>query len=508
VRVAVDTGTSPEVQESANASVPAREEPRIRAPGQVVWISALLYALVSAYFSIRRHDSFLSGFDLANFDQAFWLLAHGHEPLITQSGRLFWGDHFGLTTTLLTPLYVIGAGPRALLVVQSITMAAVAPLLFSLARAYGARPWIAALPPMLWLMSPLTLIPNVYEFHHVPFVAPAIVGSVLALKRDRMIWFAILALLACGGKEDVPLIYLALGVVVAMEGRRRLGALISASALGIFGFAVVVFIPHFSNSQSWFAKRFAGDRGDSLGDVAVWLVSHPISAMADLFEAQNILVFAAVVFTTGGLCLLAPRWMLLGAPALAHNLLSAYQPQHALRDQYYVPVSLSFSIAAAAGVHRLVHAGRPIRLLATVCIAASFASFGFGVLWAYGVSDWKSRHVDNGAAAIAARQDILARIPPDAPVAASSLLTPHLSHRTEIYTLPLPFIWADFGSDWSRKEMARRARRVRWVVLDTSERPMELPRAPELLVPILQRLGFHEIDHRGTVRLFMRSKSQ
>ena len=278
---------------------------RRRAPLLLVWAAAIGYVLVASYFSLRKHDAFLSGYDLATFDQELWLLAHGHEPLNTADGRLFWGEHFQLTIALLAPLYLLGAGATTLLALQSVTMAAVAPLLYVLGRVRGATPWLAALPALLWLASPATLVANLADVHAIPLVAPVIVGSIIALERDRLVLFAALAVLACCAKEDVSLIYVMVGLVVVLEGRRRLGATIGVAALGIFVFATAVFMPAFGDSAAWYEKRFAGARGDSLTDVAGWMLRHPADAATDLITGQNIAVVLVLLLSTGGLCLLA-----------------------------------------------------------------------------------------------------------------------------------------------------------------------------------------------------------
>jgi len=477
---------------------------RTHLPAITVWGATVGYAVIAAYFSLRRHDAFLTGYDLANFDQELWLLAHGHQPLNTQTGRLFWGEHFSLTIALLTPLYVLGGGAKALLSLQALTMVAVAPLLYALARAYGARPWLATLPALLWLASPLTLLANLFDVHHVPLVVPLIVGSILALRYDRLALFVALGLLACFAKEDVPLMYSMLGIVVALEGRRKLGAAISAVSFGIFVFAVAVYMPAFGDSASWFAKRFAGARGTTVVDVFVWMASHPLAAADQVFTAQNVTDCLVLILMTGGLCLLAPRWMLLGAPALLHNVLSAYPPQNDLTTHYFVPVAVSFAIAAAVGVRRLAEISQRKRLLVAACTATAFFSFFIGVSSARTSSDLSAAPHAN-AGGVAARLRAISLVPDDAVVAATPRLSAHLSEREEIYALPLPFLGREaYGTDWSAEEMARRAKRVRWVVIDTDDRPIEFPLVAERILPLLPELGFHAVFREGSVIVFSR----
>jgi hypothetical protein len=279
---------------------------------------------------------------------------------------------------------------------------------------------------------------------------------------------------------------------------------ISAAALGIFVFALAIFMPAFSGSVSWYAKRFAGDRGDSVGDAFVWMLGHPNSAAADLFTGQNILICAALVLTCGGLCFLAPRWMLLGAPALAHNLLSAYPAQHQLARHYFVPVTLSFAIAAAVGVNRVAALGRASRLVLSVSVMAALFCVVFGVYSVRSASELSAEETASPGR-VAVRRAALALIPEGAAVTASPRLAAHLSQRQEIYAFPLPFLGRrELGTDWSEKEMARRARGVRWVALDTGDRPTEFQDGPERLLPLLPRLGFREIYREGSVLVLTR----
>jgi uncharacterized membrane protein len=506
VSVVVDSPQSadPELSPDGDSMRRAQWLDRRRLPALVVVVATVGYACLASYFALRRHDAFRSAFDLANFDQALWLLAQGEEPFITQHGRHFLGDHFDLGFLLVVPMYVLGAGPHALIVLQSVTIALVAPLLFALARARGAGAWIAVLPALLWLASPLTLAQNMDDIHHIPVAAPLIVGSVVALQRDRLVLFAMLAILACSFKEDIPLMFAMLGVVVVLEGRRLLGAAIVAGATAVFAFAFFVWVPHFSNSLDWFAKRFAGDRGDSVSDVAIWAVRNPIALLEHLATLHNVGLVAVLVLSTGGLCLLAPRWLLLGLPALLHNLLSDLPEQRSLLIHYQFPVMLGLAIAAAVGASKM----RMLRLSANRRVLAAWIGialglFPIGLVYAHTGSGW-SKEGNASLGGPAARREAVALIPGDAPIASSVLLTPHLAHRRELYTLPLPFIFVDYGGDLTREEFRERARGVQYVLLDDIDRPKELRAMPSILPPVLERQGFREVATRGSVHVYAR----
>ena len=112
--------------------------------GRVVLGLAALYALVVGVLALLRYESFASDFDHGIFSQYVWLLGHLHEPFNTIVLRTLLGDHVEPGIALLAPLGTLGVGAAGILVVQTLALAATAPLLYLLARESGARGWVAA----------------------------------------------------------------------------------------------------------------------------------------------------------------------------------------------------------------------------------------------------------------------------------------------------------------------------------------------------------------------------
>ena len=214
----------------------------------VVVGAASAYALVVATLALLRYESFASDFDHGIFSQYVWLLGHLHEPFNTINLRTLLGDHVEPGIAVLAPLGTLGVGAPGLLVVQTLALAATAPLLYLLAREHGARGWVAAAPALLWCASPVVLRPALHDFHPETLVPVLLVGGCLALAKDRLVWFAATAVLACAMKEDVGLTYAALGLVVLWSGRRRLGAVVAHRGAAWSLVAVYVVLPAFGNA--------------------------------------------------------------------------------------------------------------------------------------------------------------------------------------------------------------------------------------------------------------------
>ncbi|MBA2294971.1 MAG: DUF2079 domain-containing protein, partial [Actinobacteria bacterium] len=285
---------------------------------------AVGYAIAVGTLSVLRYESFASDFDHGIFSQYVWLLGRLHEPFNTINLRTLLGDHVEPGIAVLAPLGTLGVGTPGILVVQTLALAATAPLLLLLAREHGARGWLAAAPAVLWCASPVVLRPALHDFHPETLVPVLLVGGCLALARDRLVLFAATAVLACAMKEDIGLTYAALGLVLVWTGRRRVGAVVATAAAAWSLIAVYLVLPAFGNaSQGEFGPRFAGDRGDSYVDVVRWSVVHPLTAVDRALGPSEVGVLAMLVLTTGGLALLAPRWLLVAIPAVALNLFSA-----------------------------------------------------------------------------------------------------------------------------------------------------------------------------------------
>jgi hypothetical protein len=291
-------------------------------------------------------------------------------------------------------------------------------------------------------------------------------------------------------KEDIALIYLVLGLLLIVEGHRRAGAILSSVAVLVLVVARAV-IEANGDSLGTFGRRFAGDRGDSTGDAFVWMAHHPLATLSDVVTESGPGTFLLVV-ATAGLAFLAPRWLLLAVPTLAHNALSDYSIQHSLGVHYHLMVATGMFVAAAIGVRRLAGFSSAGRLACTGAVVVAAVTALMGDVYVFG--HWGRRDLGS-------RQEMesaLRGIPANAAVAAAVHFEPHLSHRKQLYTLPEPFMPLDWGSPLSRGEMRRRAEGVDYVAIVDGGGPSEFPDIGRL-VPGLLRSGFVEVRREGKI---------
>ena len=466
-------------------------------PRGATWLAAGMYAAVLSYASIDRHERFVTGgYDLGIFDQGIWLLGQARRPFSTVRGRDLLADHFQPAIVLLAPLGALEVTPAALLILQSVLLAAAAVPLYTLARQRGAHELLALTVALLWLASPLTQWANLFDYHPETAVPLLLAHAAVQVERGHHGRFLALATAASLLKEDVALVFLGWGLLLVLQGKRRFGTLLAGAALAWFLLATKVFLPLFGGNSDWYAARFAGHRGSSLGDMGLWLLEHPLQALRETATPTNAKLLLALILSSGGLALLAPALLLPIVPALTGNLFSAYVFQHQLQYHYQVIPALGFALASAYGAGALQRRRPAVVRSATVLLLAAVAVFA--------VAGPASEELRADAAPDRdARVRAVSLVPAHVPTAAAHNLVPHLAHRREIYQLPEPFFSRpDNGERWTAEELRERARKVEWVVHEVvGLDPVRRSQIRQLPL-ILRARGFTEVFNEDGVRVF------
>jgi hypothetical protein len=203
-----------------------------------------------------------------------------------------------------------------------------------------------------------------------------------------------------------------------------------------------------------------------------------------------------LVLTTGGLCLLAPRRMLVAVPPAALNLLSAYDLQHTIDYHYWIVAAGAVAAAGAIGAARVADGARRT-WLAWAAVGAALLLV-LSLQWVGAISrqiraEWPHRDE---------RQAIVDAIPPGASVAAPMHALAHLAERRNVFVLPEPMLPVRVGvkNGVDREQLGRR---LEFVVFDPEMRFWGAPTVEQVKAEILRR-GFREVMRRGGTSLYRR----
>jgi uncharacterized membrane protein len=405
----------------------------------VVGSATVLYALLLGAAAVVTYRAYqLPRLDLGDMVQAVWSSAHGHLLQTTtenglQTSRL--GGHVDPFLVLLVPLWWIWPSPLLLVLLQVAAVSLGALPVFWLARKHTGSGRAGAHFALAYLLYPATQF-NAFTVtagvHPVSFAVPLLLFAIWYLDNDRIVPFAVCAILAASTKEELGAAVAGLGLWYAVR-RRRWGVGLTTFAVGmaVSLVEVLVVIPHYSpTGASPFAGRYAAI-GGTPGGVAHTLVTDPAAFVRAVSSGHKALYLVLLFAPLLGLWALEPLLLLGAAPDLVINLLSA-KPEQTTIDFQYTAGIVPFAIAAAIyGAARLGRRGDDVSLLclaACGCVALVFSPVRFALPNVHPAQAADPVHV--------AKANALALVPAGVPTSASNQLGGYLSERRFIYLYP------------------------------------------------------------------------
>jgi uncharacterized membrane protein len=412
-----------------------------------VYVAAFVWLAVFLTYGVARHFAFATArFDLGNMTQALWSTAHGRflEATTLSGGQMSrLAGHVDPLLAVFTPLWWLWPSPFLLVTISALALATGVLPVFWLARKHLGSERAGCEFALIYLLCPITQWNSIWDFHPVSLTIPLILFAIWFLDEDRLAMFAVFALLASAGKEEIPLAVGCLGIWYAVAHRRRfVGAAIFSIGAALTAIDFLVVIPHFAvPGHSAFAGRYKAVGGTPTG-ILHTAVTHPLRILEVAFSGHNVGYLVLLVVLFGGLFFVSP-WLALGAvPDLAINLLSNNPNQTSLQFQYSAGLMPFLLAAAIFGAARL---RRRLPVAPAVVLALTLAGcLLFGPLRDFSGTLRAALPSNPGRLA---RAGAVGLIPSGVAVSASNYLAAHLSTRRHIYIFPV-------------------VREARWVVVD------------------------------------------
>ena len=405
-----------------------------------VGLLAGLWSMVVGWLAIARHLTFHTGFDLGIFAQVAWSTANGRPFYTSLAGVTtnFLGEHFAPLLAVLAPVYGVWPDARALLVVQTLALAAGAFPLFAFGRArLGAR--LAVVVVVAYFLSPLLQSVALFDFHEIALAVPLLMAAGAALLDERpgatLLWLG-LALLA---KEEVALIAVAMGLYAwLIQRRRRFGLGLAAGGMAwtalLFGWVMPAMSPNATGYP--FLDRY-GALGSTPGEILRTLFTQPASVARVAATRDKATFVLQLLVPLGGLPLLGWPAVLLVVPPLAYLLLANYKFMSSISFHYTAPLIPFLFLATVVALQRLSGWGVRWRLAgaAVLCAAALVGAW----LWSP-LPGGRSYEPDVFAVTEEDRatRRLLETIPADASIASDWTYLPWLANRWRLDALLAP----------------------------------------------------------------------
>jgi len=404
-----------------------------RSPALTLWTAAGAVGAVFLWVALVRHRAFEThGWDLGIFTNAIWNLTHGNGYVSSFKGGInLFSDHQSPLFWALAPFFWMVPRPETLLAVQAFGLAAGGPALFYLARAhFGREHWApAALPWLYWSYLPLRNA-NAFDFHPEVFMLPLFLWAFVGFGSERR-WAKGLGLLALAGalgaKESAPVVATGIGVAWALTRagawrERWPGIALAAAGVALFFFDVKV-VPRLFGSDYAYMDHY-GRFGDGMIDLLLAPFTQPAYFFSQLINAERLNFLFWTLAPLGFLPLFHWRAAVAVLPPYLMLLLSEGDQRVRIVFHYGIEPgtalfwALPFGLAVFARHFGWKRAGAWMLIWALACHGSTEVARARG-FFQYLHAGWL------GA-------EVVPCLNPEASMAASDSLAPHLATRAWI----------------------------------------------------------------------------
>lgn len=430
----------------------------------VLLIFILIYCLYFTSASFLRYDNFFAGrFDLGNMDQTVWNTINGRifqmtDPNATETvSRLNFHSDFILI--LISPLYLIWANPKMLLLLQTIVLASGALFIFLIARKVLKEKSLALTFSALFLLNPSVQFANLYDFHAVTLGTTLLLATFYFFIKKSYILFLFFALLSGLSKEDIWVIVALLGLALVLrvffENKFKLkfskkqlveifiGLFLFLTSAIIFYLLIWLIMPQLRGA-SHFALSYYSGFGDSPSEVSKNIILMPFKTISIISSSQRVEYLVQLFLPFGFTSFLSPLFLIFAMPDLLINLLSSNKPLREIYYQYTSAITPFIIISSIYAINFLKK--RFVRLENNFVIfylvtTTLFSAYLYGPL--PGGKHANLQMFNNQLSNRIAIEDFISKIPKNHSVTASNNLGSHLSHRKNLYNIPIATDSAD-----------------------------------------------------------------
>ncbi|MCQ2270406.1 MAG: DUF2079 domain-containing protein [Bacteroidales bacterium] len=415
----------------------------------VLVVFAVLFSLLSItnYFTFRTY-----GLDLGIYTKALYDYAHFRmcdSSFFQEVPMVLLGDHFDLYLLIFSPLVWL-FGPLTLLIVQILAVLFGAVGIYKLIHLYSDTESI----PFAAMLSFLSFfgIWHALSFdYHSNVVATMFLPWLLYFFKSRCYGkSSLMLLLMVIAKETIPLWLCFVFIALLWDYRNDKKAMAWLGAYTVFCFIYLSVVtlwvmPHFNQGSSPGFWRYEY-MGSNFKEIALWILSHPIETMQNLFGIGNngsLKVEFYICALASGLLLTCfkPNYLIMLVPLMAQKMLSSDLLFWGVVLQYgveFAPVLVIASFIVIARIHQ--EKWQTALVVATVLLSIGTTIYTVDTpvapifrerLRIYSASHYQQNEFDMKVA-----RRMLQQIPNGASVCATTFFTPHLALRDSIYMFP------------------------------------------------------------------------
>lgn len=415
--------------------------------GYLLAMMLTLFFVLFSLAAVRKYELFRMGFDVALIHQAVWN---------TVQGRFLETHAYDFTNSLLgvdslwmaawlAPIYALFPSVYTLFIAQMaiVTLGALPLYWLTRERLGGAAGLLMVAVYFLYLPVEYG---SLYEIR-LRIMAMAWLGFLFLFVERRKYWamwpFLLLAL-SC--RLDAT-------IAVAMVGlyaffRRRpwyYGVTLLAAGLGWYLAMTQVIIPSLSTRSGYMFLEHYQALGNTPVEILRTAVTQPLLVLRTIFQPAKVWYLFQMGIPLLFAPLLSPQASLPVIPLFLLNLLSSRSIQFDIYHHYQGPITAFLMVGTILAWEKLARIGERPRLLGwwgRLGRENRIRFFGLALLAASLACNLAFRNplpsifFGRAPERTATARALIARIPPDAPVAASNLLSPFIPMRRDLFLIP------------------------------------------------------------------------
>ncbi len=405
------------------------------------------FLLISIWTVFRVRTYSCPSFDMGIFSQMFYGMKTTGLPdtTIERDGLL---SHFQVHVSpiyyLLLPLYCLWSEPEMLQILQAAVMASAVIPGWKLARLHGCSNGAGVLLCLVLLLYPAYAGGAAYDIHENAFLTSLLLWLFYAIDSKRGLGIAVSAGLTLLVKEDaavyvavVGLWQLCTGLLHQKERKWHLctGALLLAAAV-VWFWAVTGYLAAYGDGvMTDRYKNLMYDGSGSLATVVKAAIFSPMKVLYECVDAEKVSYIAWTLLPLCGLPFATRRYerYLLWIPYLLINLMSDYQYQHSLFFQYsFGSAACLFYLVILNYRDRFLQVPSRLRQYVPLCLAVVVSGICFGMEILPKAVSYPAKYAEQREQ-LQQIDTLLAEIPEEASVTASTFYTVPLANRQVLY---------------------------------------------------------------------------
>lgn len=431
----------------------ATAEPElVPAPAKKGWAwavaaMAVVFFLFLSVWTVGRVITYTaSTYDFGIFTQMFHNMAETGLPMTTveRDGLLSHFDvHVSPIYYLMLPFYLLVPRPETLQVLQALVLTTAAIPLWLICKNHGFSGWKRALVCALLFLLPAVSGGVGYDIHENCFLLPLILWLFYGIERKNIPMTAVFGVLTLMVKEDAAVYVAVVGLWLLIKSLLRqpgwkqweliAGASLLAGAVLWFLAATGYLAAAGDGVMSQRYENYMyGDNG-SLVAVLRAVAVNPLKALYECADPTKWGYILRTMLPLLGVPLLTRRFerYVLLIPYILVNLMSDYPYQYDVMFQYNFGSTACLLYLFVINLAELKWERLGAGVLAGAVLMAGF----FCCRYILPRGTYYVRLMKENGHTYRQIQQALETVPQDASVTASTFFVPHLSQRTELYTL-------------------------------------------------------------------------